>query len=275
MGLPVQSLPCLSHRWRIRLIERKRHASCACDRRISQKGMTMFDTETDAVDNRRRTAIVGALAAVGGLTLLPASAVPAAGTSLAAPERTGRMPLEQALARRRSVRHYRDQPLALAAVSQLLWAAQGTTGSGGRRTAPSAGALYPLELHLVAERVEGLAAGVHRYLPATHALERSVAEAAASTLQRAAMGQPAVGAAAAVVAITAVEARAAGKYGARAGRYVAFEAGAAAQGLALQAVSLGLGTVVIGGFDEAAVVRALRLPQGERPVVLMPVGVPG
>lgn len=227
-----------------------------------------------AVDAGRRTAIARALAAVGGSAILPGLATPAPGGSLAAPDRAGGLPLEQALVRRRSVRRFGAQPLTLAAVSQLLWAAQGMTGSGGRRTAPSAGALYPLEVHLVATRVEGLAAGGHRYLPETHALQSSTAEVTASSLQQAAMGQQVVGAAAAVVVITAVEARTAGKYGARAGRYVAFEAGAAAQNLALQAAALGLGTVVVGGFDEAAVARALRLPPGEQPLVLMPVGVP-
>lgn len=226
------------------------------------------------VDVRRRTAIARALAAVGGLTVLPASALPATSAALPAPDRTGGMSVEQALARRRSVRCYGAQPLALAAVAQLLWAAQGTTGAGGRRTAPSAGALYPLELHLVATRVEDLAVGVHRYLPATHALQLSIAQSMASILQHAALGQPAVGTAAAVVVITAVEGRSAGKYGARAGRYVAFEAGAASQNLALQGAALGLGAFVIGGFDDAAVARALRLPSGELPVVLMPIGAP-
>lgn len=229
---------------------------------------------THEVDPRRRIAISGAIAALGGLTLLPSRAAPAASRALAVPERTGGMALDQALALRRSVRSYVAQPLALAAVSQLLWAAQGTTNARGQRTAPSAGAFYPLELHLLAARVAGLAPGMHRYLPATHALQPSISEATASTLQQAAMGQQAVGAAAAVVVITAVEGRSLGKYGARAPRYIAFEAGAAAQNLALQAVALGLGAVVIGGFDEAAVARELRLPVGELPVVLIPIGVP-
>ncbi|MDP1647067.1 MAG: SagB/ThcOx family dehydrogenase [Rubrivivax sp.] len=230
--------------------------------------------ECHDIDVRRRTAIARAFAAIGGLTILPGFARPATSGVLAAPDRVGGLPLEQALARRRSVRRYAAQPLALAAVSQLLWAAQGTTGFGGRRTAPSAGALYPLELRLVATRVEGLVAGGHRYLPATHALLFSSAEVTASDLQQAAMGQQAVGVAAVVVVITAVEARTAGRYGAKAARYVAFEAGAASQNLALQAAALGLGTVVIGGFDEAALARALRLPPGEQPIALMPIGVP-
>jgi SagB-type dehydrogenase family enzyme len=224
------------------------------------------------VDAKRRAAMARALGAVGSLTVLPAAALPAASQSLAPPDRIGGM--AQALARRRSVRRYGTQPLALAAISQLLWAAQGITTTDGRRTAPSAGALYPLEIHLLATRIEGLAAGVYRYWPATHALQLSIAEATAPALQEAALGQQAVGTAAAVVVIAAVEERCATKYGARAGRYVAIEAGAASQNLALQVAALGLGAVVIGAFDDGAVSRALRLPPGERPVVLMPVGAP-
>ena len=237
--------------------------------------------ETSALDSDRRavmrqalTSVQAAACTVGGFAwLLPVGVVSADPGSLPPADSDGGLPLSQALARRRSVRRFAHRPLALAAVSQLLWAAQGITAAGGRRTAPSAGALYPIELHLVAQQVDGLAAGVHRYLPAAHALQRSGVAVTAASLQRAALGQGAVGAAAAVVVITAVESRTAGKYGPRAGRYVAFEAGAASQSLALQAAALGLGTVVIGGFDEAAVAAILALPAGEQPVVMMPVGV--
>lgn len=183
-------------------------------------------------------------------------------------------PLGQALVRRRSVRTYTPQPVPLAAVSQLLWAAQGITAADGRRTAPSAGALYPLELHVVTARVEGLRPGVYRYLPDSHGLRRAIGEAMPA-LSRAAFGQRAIADAAAVFVIAAVEERTALKYGGRARRYVAFEAGAASQNLALQAAVQGLGTVVIGAFDDGAVARALRLAPGERPLALMPIGRPG
>ncbi len=91
-------------------------------------------------------------------------------------------------------------------------------------------------------------------------------------LSRAAFSQQALGDAAAVFVIAAVEERTVQKYGERAGRYVAFEAGAASQNLALQAAAQGLGTVVIGAFDDNGVARALRLPPGERPLALMPTG---
>lgn len=219
----------------------------------------------------RRAAIAQTIVAMGGLTLLPSIARSAARVALPAPVRAGGMPLAEALAKRRSVRRYGPRALTLPELSQLLWAAQGASAAG-RRTAPSAGALYPLEVLLVAAHVDGLGGGVHRYLPAVHALQRSSGTATLSTLQGAALGQAAVGEAAAVFVIAAVEARSAGKYGTRAARYVALEAGAAAQNLALQAVALGLGSVVIGGFDEQPLADTLQLRSGERPIVMMPIG---
>lgn len=219
----------------------------------------------------RRAAIAQTIVAMGGLTLLPSLARSADRGALAAPVRAGGMPLAEALATRRSVRRYGPRALTLPELSQLLWAAQGHSAPG-RRTAPSAGALYPLELLLVAARVDGLGSGVHRYLPAVHALQRTSGTATLPMLQGTALGQAAVGEAAAVFVIAAVEARSAGKYGSRAARYAAFEAGAAAQNLALQAVALGLGSVVIGGFDDLALANSLQLGNGEQPIVMMPVG---
>jgi SagB-type dehydrogenase family enzyme len=222
-------------------------------------------------DCSRRAALAGVLAAAGSLVWLPLRAQEGPTPALPAAARRGGMALAEALAARRSQRRYGAQPLGLAALGQLLWAAQGESAPG-RRTAPSAGALYPLEVHVVAARVEGLAPGAYRYLPGAHALQRGPGEASTAELRSAALGQASVGAAPAVVVLAAVEARSGRKYGARAARYAAFEAGAAAQNLALQAVALGLGSVVIGGFDDAAVARALQLPAAEQPLVLLPVG---
>lgn len=162
----------------------------------------------------------------------------------------------------------------MAAVAQLLWAAQGITASEGRRTAPPAGALYPLELHVAAARVADLAPGLYRYVATSHRLRPAAHGDMVPALARAAFSQQAVADAAAVVVIAAVEERTARKYGARAGRYVAFEVGAASQSLALQAAALGLGTVVVGAFDDDAVARATRLAPGEWPIALMPLGLP-
>lgn len=221
--------------------------------------------------------MAGTLVALGAPQALAASPVRESGDEpdlVGLPPARTRQPalLEQALVRRRSVRSYAAQPVTLAAVSQLLWAAQGVTAADGRRSAPSAGALYPLELHVATARVEGLGPGVYRYLPDAHGLRRVIGEAVVPALSRAALGQRAVADAAVVFVIASVEERTALKYGGRAGRYVAFEAGAASQNLALWAAAHGLGTVVVGAFDDDAVARVLRLPSGERAIVLMPVG---
>jgi hypothetical protein len=94
---------------------------------------------------------------------------------LPAPHPAGSVSVEQALGLRRSLREFREAPLTPGEASQLLWAAQGQISEDGRRTAPSAVALDPLGVFLVAGRVEGLAPGVYRYRPDGHVLE-SVSE---------------------------------------------------------------------------------------------------
>jgi SagB-type dehydrogenase family enzyme len=187
--------------------------------------------------------------------------------ALPSPRLVGDRSLEEAIANRRSIREFSDQPLSDDEIGQLLWSGQGVTDAEGRRTTPSAGGLYPLELYVVT------ADGVSHYLPAEHALERVLARDARSALQAAALGQAAVGDAAAVILIAAVPARTEAKYGReRAARYVQLEAGHAAQNVLLQAVSLGLGAVPIGAFDDAAVTRAVSLPKGQSPLYLLCVG---
>lgn len=200
--------------------------------------------------------------------------VPTRQIRLPAPIDAGAMPLEQALWARRSVRAYLPQPLGLEDVGQLLWAAQGITGPGGLRTAPSAGALYPLELYVVAGEVDGLAPGVYHYSPPDHALRLLAAGDNRSALSQAALGQAPVADAPAVIALAAVFERTTAKYGERGEDYVHMEVGAAAQNVYLQATALGLGTVFIGAFDDEAVGRVLRLDEDETILCLMPVGRP-
>jgi len=180
--------------------------------------------------------------------------------------------VEQALQARRSVRDYAPGALKLAQVGQLLWAAQGVTGPTGQRTAPSAGALYPLEVYLVAGEVEGLAAGVYRYLPDDHALLRIASGDLRKQLAEAALGQIWVKDAPAVLVITAVYERTTVKYGERGVRYVHMEVGHAAQNVYLQAETLNLGTVFVGAFYDEEVSRILGLKEEQAPLGVMPVG---
>jgi SagB-type dehydrogenase family enzyme len=188
-------------------------------------------------------------------------------TILPQPVTDGSVSLEQALLRRRSIREFTKDELTLAQISQLLWAAQGITDASGFRTAPSAGALYPLELY-VATR-----AGLEHYEPQGHRLARVSDTDGRPALGRAAR-QGTVSDAPAVFVITGVASRTAARYGpTRATRYVNLEAGHAAQNLLLQAVTLGLGAVVVGAFDDGDVLRVLGA-EGQVPLYLIPVGRP-
>jgi len=191
---------------------------------------------------------------------------------LPAPRRDGGPTLERALAERRSVRDYSGLPLRLTELSRLLWAAQGITGAEGLRTAPSAGALYPLEVCAVAGAVHGLSSGIYRYRPADHALALVVEGDRRGVLSEAALGQRWMAGAAVVLALTAIYSRTTRKYGERGRQYVHMEVGHAAQNVCLEAVALGLGAAVVGAFEERAVAAILRLARGEEPLCLIPVG---
>jgi SagB-type dehydrogenase family enzyme len=175
--------------------------------------------------------------------------------------------LEDLLAARRSVRGFAADDLTDEQVGRLLWAAQGVTSDFGGRTAPSAGALYPLELFVVTS------AGVDHYLPEGHRTEQKAGADLREELAAAALDQEALHSAPAVFVIAAEYARTETRYGDRAERYVHLEAGHAAQNLLLQAVDLGLGAVPIGAFDDAAVQEVLGLPTEWVPLYLIPVGV--
>jgi SagB-type dehydrogenase family enzyme len=196
--------------------------------------------------------------------------------SIALPEarREGELSVEGALARRRSVRDFRAEPLGLSAVSQLLWASQGISGPRGLRTAPSAGALYPLELYLVAGAVSGLAPGVYRYDPRRHRLFPHATGDPRRQLARAALDQDWVAEAPAILLVAAVYERTARKYGRRAPRYVHMEVGHAAQNVYLQAEALGLGTCAVGAFDDRRLAQVLALPKDVEPQLVLPVGLP-
>ena len=191
---------------------------------------------------------------------------------LPAPEYASKLSIEEALLKRRSVRDYKDQPLELAEVSQLLWAAQGITDQRGLRTAPSAGALYPLEVYLVAGNVSGLSAGAYRYVPDGHSLVKVADGDRREELCQAALGQASVKKGAAVIVFTAIYERTTGKYGDRGIKYAHIEVGCASQNVYLQAVSLDIGTVFVGAFHDSRVRELLNLENNEHPHCIMPLG---
>lgn len=182
--------------------------------------------------------------------------------------------LERALKQRRSVRNFSGAALALNEIAQLLWSAQGITSPDGLRTAPSAGALYPLEIILAAGNVTGLDPGVYRYDPSGHLLTPVAEGDRRAELARAALGQLWMQTAPAVIAFGAVAERTTRKYGSRGIPYVYIEVGHSAQNVFLQAQALGLGAAVVGAFDDARIASILQMPKEERPLYLMPVGKP-
>lgn len=191
---------------------------------------------------------------------------------LTEPRHKSGVSIEEAILGRRSTREYAGEPLTLQELSQLLWAAQGVTDPRGFRTAPSAGALYPLEVYVVAGDVESLPEGVYRYSPQKHQLDKVLAGDKRAELAGAALGQAWVEEAAADIVFAAVYERTTGKYGERGIRYVQMEAGHAAQNLCLQAAALDLGIVTVGAFQDDQIKEILSLPEDEQPLYIIPVG---
>jgi len=184
---------------------------------------------------------------------------------------TSKTSVDEALSRRRSIREYKDQRLKLEELSQLLWAASGITSDRGGRTAPSAGAKYPLEIFVVVGKVEGLEPAIYHYLPQGHTLIKIKDEDQRGKLSLAAIRQGPIKEASVDIVITAIYRRTVEKYGERGIRYVHIEVGHVCQNIYLQCESLNLGTVEIGAFEDAQVKKVLNLAE-EEPLAIMPVG---
>lgn len=190
--------------------------------------------------------------------------------------------IERVLQERRSVRKYADDPVTLEEVSQLLWAAYGITYTreglpdfmrGGLKTAPSAGARYPLEIYLVAGNVRGLLSGVYWYVPEGHAIQRLVDGDVRIDLQAACLSQKFAGEAPISIVWSAVYERCTEKYGDRGrDRYVCMDLGHSAQNVYLQCGSLGLGTCAIGAFTDDSLKKLIGMSGEEVPLYVMPVG---
>jgi SagB-type dehydrogenase family enzyme len=188
------------------------------------------------------------------------------------PVLNGALSVEKAIAARRSVRYYAALPLTLAELSQILWAAQGLSGPSGLRTTPSAGALYPLEVYILAGNVTGLTSGMYKYGCAGHVLLRTGKKDKRAELYNAALRQGSIKSAPVILIICAVYERMTAKYGQRGIRYTDMEAGHASQNIYLQAESLGLVTLAIGAFHDSKVKKIVNMPKAEQPLYLMPIG---
>jgi SagB-type dehydrogenase family enzyme len=197
----------------------------------------------------------------------------------------GKVSLEETIVRRRSVRRYRREPLHLSQLSQILWSAQGITGSKGLRAAPSAGATYPLEIFVVVGRqavivseskqpTQELQAGVYHYQVDSHSLILKKATDLRPDLARATLDQEFIIDAPVAIIICALHHRTSHRYGGRGERYVHIEVGHVGENIHLQAVALGLATVEVGAFRDEEVREVLGLKEQIEPLYVMPVGKP-
>lgn len=193
---------------------------------------------------------------------------PAKTIKLPQPLYDGKMSIERTLKERRTVRSYKAEPLTTVDISQILWAAQGVTEpQRGLRTAPSAKAMYLLETYLIAGNVTGVPAGMYKYQPKEHELIR-IANGGIKAKLDGVVGQTPLISAPAALVITGNQKRSANP------GWMYLEAGHAAQNVYLQAVSLNLGTVSMGGFKPEEVKKVLDLPDEEAPIYIMPLGKP-
>jgi SagB-type dehydrogenase family enzyme len=186
----------------------------------------------------------------------------------------GGMSLEACIQQRRSIRSFRSAFLTKEEVGHLLWAGQGITGSNRERSVPSAGALYPLVLGVVAEKVDSIPAGVYRYSAPEQRLVSVSPGECRERLVSAALDQDWIGSASAVLFIAGAFDRTTSKYRERGRAYVVLEAGLAAENIMLQAVSLGLGATMVGAFSDPDVASLLSLGPREEPLCLIAVGKP-
>jgi len=198
-------------------------------------------------------------------------------TPLPSPSQKSGVSLEEAIARRRSIRDFTQEPISRLQLSQILWSAQGITDSRGKhRATPSAGATYPLEVFVVCGQngVEGISEGIYHYNVNNHSLTLHHKGDIRFELARVALDEEAISQAPVDIVICAQYERTLNRYGSRGVRYVHIEVGHAGQNIYLQATALGLGTVAIGAFNDEQVGEVLRLDKQLKPLYIMPVGKP-
>jgi len=203
---------------------------------------------------------------------------------LPAPRTDGPVSVEKAMAERRSVRKYSPDPITLADCSQLLWSAYGITLTrekmpdfvrGGLRTAPSAGARYPLELYLVAWNVSDLPPGIYRYESNGHKLQKIAGGDIRDALAEACLGQDWLKQAAISIVYSAVFERNTVKYGERGRqRYVCMDLGHSGENVYLQCGSMGMATCAIGAFTDLELKKVMGMTKEEEPLYVMPIGRP-
>jgi SagB-type dehydrogenase family enzyme len=199
------------------------------------------------------------------------------------PRTSGVQSLEELLMNRRTRRDFRKSSLSTSEISQILWAAYGLKKPGREkphtgkavRTCPSAGALFPLEIYLIAGDISDIPSGFYHFISDEHSLELIHDKDLREDLYKTAYPREMIRAAPASLVYIAIESRVLERYGERGRqRYIPMDIGHSAQNVYLQAEALGLGTCAIGAFDDKGLTQVLDLPAEEIPMYIMPVGYP-
>ncbi len=199
------------------------------------------------------------------------------------PRTSGDQSLEEIFLNRRSRRDFQTSSLSPSEISQILWAAYGLkepergkryTGKANR-TCPSAGAIFPLEIYLVAADIIDIPSGFYHFIPDEHALKLIHDKDLREDLYKIAYPREMIRVAPASLIYIAIESRVMDRFGERGRqRYIPMDIGHSAQNVYLQAEALGLGTCAIGAFDDEGIKQVLDLPAEEIPMYIMPVGYP-
>ena len=187
------------------------------------------------------------------------------------PRFKGTISVEEAIRHRRTVRSFKSKSLSLDQLSQLLWSAYGMT-EGFRRTVPSAGALYPMDVYVVLGAVEDMDKGVYHYIPEAHEISLISKGDFREEIAKASLSQMWMAEAPISFIITVEYQRITIKYGERGIRYAIMEAGHIAQNLFLQSEALGLGAGIVGAFHDEKIIKITGIPQSHSPLLIMPVG---
>lgn len=189
------------------------------------------------------------------------------------PKLQGNISVEEAINNRRCIRKFKNKELRKEQLSQILWSAYGITDKDKYlKAAPSAGALYPCNIFVVAGRVENIKPGIYEYLSKEHTLEKTLDGDKRTYLAAVALGQNFIVEAPLSIVITAEYDRIKTRYGDRGIRYTHIEVGHIGENIFLQAISMGLATVAVGAFYDVKVQEVLNLPKTYLPLYIMPIG---
>ncbi len=190
---------------------------------------------------------------------------------LPTPKKIGDLSLGEVISSRRTKRDLIEESLSLADIAQILWAGQGITDPGKiKKSAPSAGAIYPFKIYLSAKNVEDLKEGIYKYLPQEHEL-KLINEKISEDIEKATFDQSFIKKAAVNLFLVADYKKTTESYGSRGRRYVHMEAGHIAQNICLQTESLSLSTVLVGSFDDEKMAEIFKLEK-EKVVYILSIG---